>query len=136
MDYCYPLQRSAFTYSDNYIPSRLDFAKERYGGPLTTELVENVKTFLRIVIVLFSVGPVFSLELLGSYFIFPIFGFHLLQNNPAANWHKGREFCTEQHTIVGTGALMYILSTLILFPAYLLSLSSCFVRGCRILICL
>ena len=107
--YKYPLQHSAFTHSDNYIPSRLDFAKERYGGPFTTELVENVKTFLRIVIVLFAIGPVFSLEVLGSYFIFPIFGFHMLQHNPAANWHKVREFCTKQHTIVGTGALMYIL---------------------------
>ena len=50
----YPLQCSAFTYIDNYIPSRLDFAKERYGGPFTTEQVENVKMFLRI---LFGVGP-------------------------------------------------------------------------------
>ena len=117
----YPLQRSAFTYSDNYMPSRLDFAKERYGGPFTTEQVENVKTFLRILIVLFSIGPIFSLEVLGSYFMFPIFGFHVLQHNhyPAANWHKVREFCTWQHKIVGTGALMSILSTLVLFPAYL-----------------
>ena len=85
VDYCYPLQRSAFTHSDNYISSRLDFAKERYGGPITTELIENVKTFLRIVIVLFSIGPVFSLEVLDSYFIFLMFGFDLLQHNPAAN---------------------------------------------------
>ena len=28
----HPLQRSAFTFADNYMPSRLDFAKERYGG--------------------------------------------------------------------------------------------------------
>ena len=41
----YPLQRSAFTFADNYIPSRLDFAKERYGGPFTTEQVENVETY-------------------------------------------------------------------------------------------
>ena len=33
----YPLRRSAFTYADDYMPSRLDFAKERYGGPFTTE---------------------------------------------------------------------------------------------------
>ena len=44
----HPLRRSAFTYCDDYIPFRLDFAKERYGGPFTTEQVENVKTFLRI----------------------------------------------------------------------------------------
>ena len=70
--YKHPLQRSAFTYCDNYIPSRLDFAKERYGGPFTTEQVENVKTFLRILTVLFSIGPVFALEVPGSYFLFPL----------------------------------------------------------------
>ena len=32
----YPLCRSAFTYTDDYMPSRLDFAKEHYGGPFTT----------------------------------------------------------------------------------------------------
>ena len=42
----YPLQRSAFTYNDDYIPSRIDFAKERFGRPFTTKQVENVKTFL------------------------------------------------------------------------------------------
>ena len=43
----YPLRRSAFTYSDDFVPSRLDVAKDRYGGPFTTEEVENVKTLLR-----------------------------------------------------------------------------------------
>ena len=32
-----PAQRSAFTYCDDELPSRLDFAKERYGGPFTSE---------------------------------------------------------------------------------------------------
>ena len=35
----YPLQRSAFTYCDDERPSRIDFAKSRYGGPFTTEQV-------------------------------------------------------------------------------------------------
>ena len=74
----YPVGPSAFTYCDNYIPSRLDFAKERYGGPFTVEQVENVKTLLRILFLLFSIGPVFALEVPSSYFIFPIFGFHIL----------------------------------------------------------
>ena len=52
----YPFQRSAFTHCDNYIPSRLDFAKERFGGLFTTEQVEDVKTFLRILIVLCAIG--------------------------------------------------------------------------------
>ena len=86
----HPLRRSAFTYCDNYIPSRLDFAKERYGGPFTTEQVENVKTFLRILIVLFAIGPVFALEVPGSYFLFPVFGIHALRHDPTcATEYKG-----------------------------------------------
>ena len=57
----HPLRRSAFTHCDNYIPARLDFAKERFGGPFTTEQVENVKTFLRILLILFAVGPTYLL---------------------------------------------------------------------------
>ena len=44
----YPIQRSAFTYCDDEVPSRLDYAKERYGRPFTTEQVEDVKTFFKI----------------------------------------------------------------------------------------
>ena len=46
-----PIFRSAFTYGEN--PSRLDMAKERYGGPFTTNQVEDVKSFWRILLVLF-----------------------------------------------------------------------------------
>ena len=114
----HPLQRSAFTYCDNYIPSRLDFAKERYGGPFTTEQVENVKTFLRILIVLFAIGPVFALEVPGSYFLFPVFGIHALRHIRHVP-QNAREFCTVPYTVIGTGALMSIMSTLVLFPAYI-----------------
>ena len=86
----YPLQRSAFTYNDNYIPSRLDFAKERYGGYFSTEQVENVKTFFRILLVLFSMGPVFMLEVPASYLFFPLFSMHTFHNYE----HMGKEFCS------------------------------------------
>ena len=46
-----PLNRSALTYWENDIPSRLDLGKSRYGGPFSTEQVEDVKTALRIVVV-------------------------------------------------------------------------------------
>ena len=68
----YPIKQSAFTHCDNYIPSRLDFAKDRYGRPFTTEQVENVKTFLQILLVLFAVGPVFCMEVAASDFVFPL----------------------------------------------------------------
>ena len=51
-------QRSAFTYWGKE-PSRIDLAKERYGGSFTHEQVENVKTFFRIVAILCSLCPFF-----------------------------------------------------------------------------
>ena len=43
----YPRQRSAFTYCDD---NRIDFAKHKFGGPFTTEKVEDVKTFWRMLL--------------------------------------------------------------------------------------
>ncbi len=43
-----PLNRSALTYWEEDIPSRMDLGKARYGGPFTTEQVEDVKTILRL----------------------------------------------------------------------------------------
>ena len=40
--------RSAFTYWEEDIPPRIDLGKDKYGGPFTTEEVEDTKTFLRI----------------------------------------------------------------------------------------
>ena len=54
-----PIQRSAFTFWEDDIPTGLDLGKDKYGGPFTTEQVENVKSFFGIVILLFSVGPFF-----------------------------------------------------------------------------
>ena len=45
----YPRQRSAFIYCEDKLPSRIDFGKSKYGGPFTTEQVEDVKTFLRFI---------------------------------------------------------------------------------------
>ena len=58
-----PERRSAFTYWEDDIPPRIDLGKSKYGGPFTTEEVEDVKTFLLLSLVL------------GS-----LFGFHLADN--------------------------------------------------------
>ena len=111
----HPLQRSAFTFSDNGVPSRVDFAKERYGGPFTTEQVEDVKTFVRIVAVLLAVGPLFTLEAPASYFLFPLFGLHTLQYHK--DLYKGT--CRGDTIIVASGSLMNILCTFVFFPMYI-----------------
>ena len=65
-DHTNPIRRSAFTYCEDELPSRLDLGKEKYGGPYTTEEVENVKAFLGIVRVLLTVGPIFFVEIAFS----------------------------------------------------------------------
>ena len=40
----YPVNRSAFTYWENDIPSRIDLSKHKYGVPFTNEQVEDIKT--------------------------------------------------------------------------------------------
>ena len=58
-----PERRSAFTYWEEDIPPRIDLGKSKYGGPFTTEEVEDVKTFISLFFLLLS-----------------LFGFHLADN--------------------------------------------------------
>ena len=46
----HPRLRSAFTYWEDKPYSRIDLGKTKYGGPFTTEQVEDVKTFFRLLI--------------------------------------------------------------------------------------
>ena len=105
----YPLQRSAFTYCDDYLPSRIDFAKERYGGPFSTEEVENVKTLFRIIVILISLGPVFALQVPASRYIFPLFSYHT---------HLLKGLNTHWIRLVETRFLMSLAEN-ILFPLYI-----------------
>ena len=137
----HPLRRSAFTHSDDYIPSRLDFAKERFGGPFTTEQVENVKTFIRILLVLFAVGPAFALEVPGSYFIAPLFGMHFHHFVGNAQYCKDKipmEYIVEiAGVLVLPSLILFPLCSLILFSLLRKKLVSLFARvGVGILFCL
>ena len=49
-----PEHRSAFTYWEEDIPPRIDLGKSKYGGPFTTEEVEDTKTFFSILLLLLS----------------------------------------------------------------------------------
>lgn len=62
-----PVHRSAFTYcGEDELPSRMDLGKIKYGGPFTTEQVEDVKVFLRILMVLFSLGSAFLMDVAAT----------------------------------------------------------------------
>ena len=43
-----PVQRSAMTYWEEEIPRGMDLGKRKYGGPFTSEQVEDVKTFFQL----------------------------------------------------------------------------------------
>ena len=62
----YPVQRSAFTYCENERPTRLDYGKSKYGGPFTTEQVEDVKTIWRIVAVIMTIS-LFTLLIISQF---------------------------------------------------------------------
>ena len=61
-EHSHPVRRSAFTYCEDELPSRLDLGKVKYGGPFTTEEVENVKAFWGILFVLLTLGPIFMTD--------------------------------------------------------------------------
>ena len=114
-----PLQRSALTYCDDIIPSRMDFAKHKYGGPYTTEVVEDVKTFLRILLMLFLVSPVFYYTIPGLN-AFPIYALHLGRNISA----DLSPYCYSDWIILQSGNLAYMVS-FIFIPLYIVLLQSC-----------
>ena len=69
-----PLNRSALTYWEEAIPSRLDLGKSRYGGPFTTEQVEDVKTFFRILtigVAIFLIEFALAVHIPVEYMLIP-----------------------------------------------------------------
>ena len=113
-----PIQRSAFTYCDDEEPSRLDFAKERYGGPFTTEQVEDVKTFLRILAVLLALGLLFVLDIPASFFVSILFGLHAGDHSAIS-----QQACSGGFILLGKGSTNNLVTVLI-FPAYITTVFS------------
>ena len=92
-------------------PSRLDLAKEVYRGPFKTEQVEDVKTFLRILVILLALGPLFSLEVpIGP--VLHIFIEHIIKRREGAYAN-----CSPGNIILDVSSLKSLL-TVILFPIY------------------
>ena len=69
----YPVCRSAHTYWEDKIPSRINLGKEKYGGPYTNEQVEDVKTFFRMIcLTIPSAAALGSSKLVNLNFIFSV----------------------------------------------------------------
>ena len=107
----WPLRRSAFTYCDDEKPSRVDYAKSRYGGPFSTEQVEEVKVLLRILGLLLTLGPLFIMDIPSSFMDFPSFGAH------TGFFVDFKRHCN-RWAILDTGSLKYIMGS-IFIPFYI-----------------
>ena len=116
-----PLRRSALTYCDDERPTRIEFAKQKYGGPFTTEMVEDVKTFFRILIMLFIMSPIFTLQVAVDY-MFPLYGIHM-GNSSTFNTTE----CSAEWLLLQSGNLSYLV-TVIFMPLYILFIHPCIPR--------
>ena len=116
-----PLNRSAFTYCEDEVPTGLDIGKDKYGGPFTVEQVEDVKAFYGILLVLLSLGPVFSLHVGadGSLYQFALHKSVLNQSVETGSWNvTAYNNDVTKMLLVNYGALTPLLMTL-LVPLYL-----------------
>ncbi len=115
----HPRQRSAFTYWEDHLPSRIDFGKIKYGGPFTTEQVEDVKMFFKML------GIVF----IASWFISVEFNFHRLEfyatyltGLPAFSINHTFTQCFYkdffENTFIITGLLLIPLNEFLLYPLF------------------
>ena len=105
----HPIQRSAMTYCDNKPYKRIDLGKQKYGGPFTTEQVEDVKTLLRILGVLLAACSVFVIEIPALYFV-PLLAKHM-RPNPTPQ-------CSVNAVLIESGILPTIVA-IILLPIYI-----------------
>ncbi len=108
---------SAFTRCYNFRPSRLDYAKERYGGPFTTSDVEDVKSFKNVFLILLALGPVYVADPPMQSFIF-----HMFSNHTGAmiSFGTSNETCENIETIFSR------IGVLIGFPIYMWVIYSVF----------
>ena len=99
-----PERRSAFTYWEEDIPPRIDLGKSKYGGPFTTEQVENVKTFFQLFLVIVS-----------------LFGFHLFDNGYSLIRQLNFKLCPTKFVTAGVSTspgIFHSVTVLVSIPVY------------------
>ena len=82
----YPERRSAFTYIDEEQPTRMDFGKSKFGGPFTEEEVEDVKTVLRFIPLVFCLGVFIGTDSLPAELLVGDMNINLFINEGLNTW--------------------------------------------------
>ena len=111
----HPRCRSAFTYCEDELPSRIDFGKSKYGGPFTTEQVEDVKTFLRLLPLIAFIGAALSALTASSYlFIYLEKQYNLFKGSNLNSQLESRKVLTECYTETSMTSTVYLGVTLLI----------------------
>ena len=116
-----PRQRSAFTYCEDELPSRIDFGKSKFGGPFTTEQVEDVKTGLRIIPMVIFGGAFAGGKIMVTYIrtqlLSLLSGFEsvhtTLMKEPVKECYTEASYT---HTLYYSGLIFIILHELFIYP--------------------
>ena len=105
-----PENRSAFTYWEEDIPPRIDLGKSKYGGPFTTEEVEDTKTFFSILLLLL-----------------PLLGFHLSGHGYSVIEQLMHKQCPSHWVLLLATDPNYVILLIIVFgvPMYKLMTKYC-----------
>ena len=120
----YPRLRSAFTYCEDELPSHIDFGKSKYGGPFSTEQVEDVKTFLRLIL-LIAVGGImagrismtssFRDKLVELVTNADINESDVTSPSAVAKWFRQAGF---NHTIYNMAVMLIVVHKLFVYPVF------------------
>ncbi len=109
-----PIQRSAFTFWEDDIPTGLDLGKDKYGGPFTTEQVENVKSFFGIVVILLSLGLFFTADSAAAPFL------SILKNHMDTETLLGITLRNLSYSIFANGGTLYPVFLVVFVPIFLI----------------
>ena len=114
----HPRQRSAFTYWEDDPPSRMDFGKNKYGGPFTTEQVEDVKILIKVLgltfIATFLASLKFNFDFYTTYLTHELSGEHHSVN---IFYHCfGKDFLTNVYVLIGL--LLVPLNEFLIYPLF------------------
>ncbi len=114
----HPRCRSAFSYYEDELPSRIDFGKCKYGGPFTTEEVENVKTFLRLITVIFVSSAVASGALSLNNVEYQLALYDQGDSHSTFHFHSfyKSNWITTELTFYFSGIVLVLLYELIFYP--------------------
>ena len=110
-----PAFRSAFTYCEDHLPSRIDFGKSKYGGPFTTEQVEDVKTFFRIVVLIAIASASFGGHSGTELLLGKVYSILTNDDKHTQNCDYTGLF---KQTVINCGAIVIPLYELIFYPFF------------------